>query len=625
MDRNRHDAMRKLNDDEKQRLLNAMYDPTADIDRPNNVLLDKELEHEDVPSKETDENIWQFLSQSESHDQSHNAIPLMEVWRKWSLREDTQRHEHYRLRLVRNKMLEAARKAAGKEESRLRLKKLIREPRHAYDLVEHTNGTERPEAFGSFAGDTLKRFTFEMSTEELHSANNEASELDPKAALIVRMFDTGISLKQKVWEIRSAGANILARDSEKTHLIQHDSVEGTSLISSFQTPDVIHLAVPQYADTKQSLLGCIGSGAVRVTNLNDWDRQQSFHIHNALSCGAWLGSSALLVGGKEHVSSLDIRQATANLMWARKSSHVADICSCWWEPNHVAVTTSDHRYHTLKIFDVRSMERPLDDMVLPERGSLQNKSYPLHPNRYFEVGWSRQRSNWLYTFCLGGYDTVYRSMGEAGATASFHDDLRTFEPVDACMGCAAVKLANKSQAGMALVHFMHDTGPSAVWLEQPQVFAATSVASPASATLEREKTPRETMVDSLIDCIISSLSAPVSKAQKETVATQMLERLGARTECLSEFAFLWELIQEQICRISDIDADNACLAILDSAGQIRLLLSDGQCADIPTNEYSRLSDESNEYLCEKLQVANISVVIPLLLVTNFTGNTLLYA
>ena len=45
-------------------------------------------------------------------------------------------------------------------------------------------------------GQTLQRFTFEMSTREAQVENNDAEELDPSYCLIVKKFKTDIKLKK---------------------------------------------------------------------------------------------------------------------------------------------------------------------------------------------------------------------------------------------------------------------------------------------------------------------------------------------------------------------------------------------------------------------------------------------
>ena len=248
-----------LKDEEKQRLLNALNDlgEPADDSAGTDHAADK-VRTADEASGDTDHGPLDFFNNYNAfgtferlgNDMSWTSTPQL-----WKITASTERHECHRLKMVKNRRLEKQIQSAKKGDTR-QFRPSGRPPRHAFELLG-TGEREIAEAMSCF-GQTLQRFTFEMSTREAQAENNHAEELDPSHCLIVKMFKTDIKLKKTPEEIRSFGRQILVRDADDTHFFEND-LDGISLVSSVNTSDVIRLVVPKDPDLYGQLVGCIGT------------------------------------------------------------------------------------------------------------------------------------------------------------------------------------------------------------------------------------------------------------------------------------------------------------------------------------------------------------------------------
>ena len=570
-----------LKDEEKQRLLNALNDlgEPADDSAGTDHAADKVLTADEA-SGDTDHGPLHLFNNYNAfgtferlgNDMSWTSTPQL-----WKITASTERHECHRLKMVKNRQLEKQIQSAKKGDTR-QFRPSGRPPRHAFELLG-TGEREIAEAMSCF-GQTLQRFTFEMSTREAQAENNDAEELDPSHCLIVKMFKTDIKLKKTPEEIRSFGRQILVRDADDTHFFEND-LDGISLVSSVNTSDVIRLVVPKDPDLYGQLIGCIGTSAVRMDLQGS--QHQTVQIQDAL-CGAWTAVPVMYVGGKLHITHIDARQGTANVVWTDETSHIADIATCWWNPYQICATTSRPSC-TMKLFDVRKMNTFLEDMGLPERGELRYRHHPLHKDRRFESAWCMGKSPWMFSFCLGGYDMVFRSMGNAhGASSSYHHDLESCGAFDSCEGCGAVRLENRAQSSLALVQYMANTGPTAVWLEHPQPYTArSSMTSSPNDPADKESDQSRQLLESLVGSILTAL--PVSDtslagdktALKQGIVARMLEHFEAESDCCAQFPVLWGILQEEIRTSNpEVGASKAALLVLGGSCELRFTLSDAQ-------------------------------------------------
>ena len=409
---------------------------------------------------------------------------------------------------------------------------------------------------------------------------------------------------------------------DETHFFENDT-DGISLASSVNTSDVIRLVVPSEPDFHGQLIGCIGTSALRTMDLQG-SHHQAVQIQDGL-CGAWTAVPVMYVGGKLHISHIDVRQGTANVVWTDETSHIADISTCWWNSCQLCATTS-RPSSTVKLFDIRMMKTSLEDMGLPERGELRYRHHPLHKDRRFESAWCMGKSRWLYAYCLGGYDLVSRSMGNAhGAQTSYHHDLESCGAFDTCEGCCAVKLENRAQSGLALVQYTANTGPTGMWLEHPRPHTARSskVSSP-NLPPDKESDHRKVM-DSFVGSVLAA-ALPESDtsfgsdqtALRQGIVARMLEHSEAESDCCTLFPFLWSILQDEIRTSNpEVGASEAALLVLGGSCELRLTLSDAQVAvEVPANALSSL----DEYLYE--QIADSRLIIPLLLGTVSAPSTL---
>ena len=604
-----------LKDEEKQRLLNALNDlgEPADDSAGTDHAADKVLTADEA-SGDTDHGPLDFFNNYNAfgtferlgNDMSWTSTPQL-----WKITASTERHECHRLKMVKNRRLEKQIQSAKKGDTR-QFRPSGRPPRHAFELLG-TGEREIAEAMSCF-GQTLQRFSFEMSTREAQAENNHAEELDPSHCLIVKMFKTDIKLKKTPEEIRSFGRQILVRDADDTHFFEND-LDGISLVSSVNTSDVIRLVVPKDPDLYGQLIGCIGTSAVRMDLQGS--QHQAVQIQDAL-CGAWTAVPVMYVGGKFHITHIDARQGTANVVWTDETSHIADIATCWWNPYQICATTSRPSC-TMKLFDIRKMNTFLEDMGLPERGELRYRHHPLHKDRRFESAWCRGKSPWMFSFCLGGYDMVFRSMGHAhGASSSYHHDLESCGAFDSCEGCGAVRLENRAQSSLALVQYMANTGPTAVWLEHPQPYTArSSMTSSPNDPADKESDQSRQLLESLVGSILTAL--PVSDtslagdktALKQGIVARMLEHFEAESDCCAQFPVLWGILQEEMRTSNpEVGTSKAALLVLGGSCELRLTLSDAQfTVEVPPNALSSL----DKYLDE--QIAGSCLVIPLFLGT----------
>lgn len=186
-----------LKDEEKQRLLNALNDlgEPADDSAGTDHAADKVLTADEA-SGDTDHGPLHLFNNYNAfgtferlgNDMSWTSTPQL-----WKITASTERHECHRLKMVKNRRLEKQIQSAKKGDTR-QFRPSGRPPRHAFELLE-TGEREIAEAMSCF-GQTLQRFTFEMSTREAQAENNDAEELDPSHCLIVKMFKTDIKLKK---------------------------------------------------------------------------------------------------------------------------------------------------------------------------------------------------------------------------------------------------------------------------------------------------------------------------------------------------------------------------------------------------------------------------------------------
>ena len=427
------------------------------------------------------------------------------------------------------------------------------------------------------------------------------------------MFKTDVELKQPTEEIRSFGSHILVRDADETHFFENES-DGISLFRSVNTSGLIRLVVPKEPDLCGQLIGCIETSTVRTMDLQG-NHHQTVQVEDAL-CGAWTAVPVMHVGGKLHISHIDVRQGTANVVWTDGSSHISDIATCWWNPYQICATTR-RPFCTMKLFDVRKMDSILDDVGLPERGELRAHFHPLHKDRRFECAWCMGKSPWMYSYCLGGYDLVFKSMGNAhGATTSYHDDQESCKAFDSCEGCGAVRLENRVQSSLALVQCMAKTGPTAVWLEPPQPYTArSSKTSSPNDSADKDSNQRK-VIDSYVGSIIAALPSSDSSFAGDQTAlkedhARMLEYGEAESDYCALFPVLWGILREEM-RTSNPDAgvSKAALLVLGGSCELRLTLSDAQSTvEVPANVLSSLEEYLNE------QIAGSCLVIPLLLGT----------
>ena len=304
------------------------------------------------------------------------------------------------------------------------------------------------------------------------------------------------------------------------------------------------------------------------------------------------------------------------MAWTDETSHIADIATCWWNPYQICATTSRPSC-TMKLFDIRKMNTFLEDMGLPERGELRYRHHPLHKDRRFESAWCRGKSPWTFSYCLGGYDLVFRSMGHAhGASSSYHHDLESCGAFDSCEGCGAVRLENRAQSSLALVQYMANTGPTAVWLEHPQPYTARSSMT-SSPNDPADKDSNSKMIDSFVGSILTALAVSDTSfagdqvALKQDIVARMLENFEVGSDCCAQFPLLWSILQEEIRTSNpEVGASKAALLVLGGTCELRLTLSDAQfTVEVPPNALSSL----DKYLDE--QIAGSCLVIPLFLGT----------
>ena len=605
-----------LKDEEKQRLLNALNDlgEPADDSAGTDHASDKVLTADEA-SGHTDHGPLDFFNNYNAFgtfERLGNDMSWTSTLQLWKITASTERHECHRLKMVKNRRLEkqVQNLQSAKGDTR-QFRPSGRPPRHAFEL-RRTGEREIAEAMSCF-GQTLQRFTFEMSTREAQAENNHA-ELDPSHCLIVKMFKTDIKLKKTPAEIRSFGRQILVRDADDTHFFEND-LDGISLVSSVNTSDVIRLVVPKDPDLYGQLIGCIGTSAVQTMDLQGSHRQ-TVQIQDAL-CGAWTAVPIMYVGGKLHITHIDARQGTANVVWTDEISHIADIATCWWNPYQICATTSRPSC-TMKLFDVRKMDtflEDLEDMGLPERGELRYRHHPLHKDRHFESAWCMGKSPWTFSYCLGGYDLVFRRMGNAhGAHSSYHHDPESCGAFDSCEGCGAVRLENRAQSSLALVQYMANTGPTAVWLEHPQTYTTRS--SMTSSPNDPADSNQSKMIDSFVGSILTAAVSDTSfagdqVALKQGIVARMLENFEVGSDCCAHFPLLWSILQEEIRTSNpEVGASKAALLVLGGSCELRLTLSDAQfTVEVPPNALSSLDDYLDEQISD-------SCLIPLLLGTS---------
>eukprot|EP00435_Cladocopium_sp_Y103_P031831 s749_g8.t1 len=260
------------------------------------------------------------------------------------------------------------------------------------------------------------------------------------------------------------------------------------------------------------------------------------------------------------------------------------------------------------------MDVCLEDIGLPERGRLRYKYHPVHKDRHFESGWCMGKSAWMYSYCLGGYDVVFRSMGGSdGATKSYHDDLLSCRAFDVCLGCGTVKLENRAQSGLALVQYMANTGPTAVWLEHPEPHSAKP-AKPMPSSPNLQESDKRKMTDSFVGSILTASPLPDTRsstghaALKQAIVAKMLENCDVEADPCGQFPLLWRIIQEEMKNSDpELGDSKAALLVLGAACELRLTLSDAQFAvEVPANAFSSLE----EYLDE--QIADPCLLIPLM-------------
>ena len=180
---------------------------------------------------------------------------------------------------------------------------------------------------------------------------------------------------------------------------------------------------------------------------------------------------------------------------------------------------------------------------------------------------------------------VFRSMGNAhGASSSYHHDLESCGAFDSCEGCGAVRLENRAQSSLALVQYMANTGPTAVWLEHPQPYTArSSMTSSPNDPADKESDQSRQLLESLVGSILTAL--PVSDtslagdktALKQGIVARMLEHFEAESDCCAQFPVLWGILQEEIRTSNpEVGASKAALLVLGGSCELRFTLSDAQ-------------------------------------------------